>query len=115
MFKCCYQSCNNFLQPDLENGGLYVGILNKTQIPISFIVQYSVDVRTFTKHSPVFQFNKSEKIYISHSAVNICFNVLNNSTNPPGFICNVVLPDRKQHCYKLVQTHNLLQLIQIKC
>lgn len=112
MFKYYCQCCKKNFQ---VGGAPYVSILNETTLPIFFIIQYLVDVRTFTKQSPVFGFGQSEKINFSNIAVNLCFNVLDASTNPPGFICNVALPYPVHHCYKLVQTQSHPQLIEIFC
>lgn len=115
MFNCCFQYCKSFFNPCPINAGVYVEISNETTLDISFIVQYNVEVRTFTKKSPIFGPGKSERIQISHSAQNICFNVLDDSINPPGFICNVVLPKCTRHCYKLLQSGSSLHLQQFKC
>ncbi|CAG7840434.1 hypothetical protein CLOHAE12215_01858 [Clostridium haemolyticum] len=112
MFKCY---CKCFKNPSQENQGPSIYILNETHIPIYFIVQYLIDVRTFTKRSPVFGFGQSEKIRFSGLAINVCFNVLDASTNPPGFICNVALPSPIQHRYKLIETQSRPQLIEIIC
>ncbi|EES91052.1 hypothetical protein FDJ70_09400 [Clostridium botulinum] len=110
MFKCC---CQCFKNPSQENQGPCVYILNQTHIPIYFILQYIIDVRTFTKRSPVFGFGQSHQIRFSSLAINPCFNVLNNSTDPPGFICNVCNIFPVQNRYKLIETIAGPKLIQI--
>ncbi|WP_231147825.1 hypothetical protein [Clostridium botulinum] len=78
-------------------------------------MQYCVNSRTFTKQSPPFGPGQSEKLSFSTHAKNICFNVFNNSTNPPTLLFNVVLPYTMKFCYKLIQTPNGPQLIEFYC
>ncbi|KOC50641.1 hypothetical protein FDC62_06360 [Clostridium botulinum] len=109
----CAQHCNNILgKPE---AGIYIQILNKTNIPIYFIVQYSIDVRTFTKKSPILGYDKTEKISFAKAAHNICFNILDNSTNPPKLICNVALPKTTRYCFILAPRPGIPELVQVPC
>ncbi|KGM92906.1 hypothetical protein IRP63_15990 (plasmid) [Clostridium botulinum] len=109
----CAQYCKNFF--GTVGGGTYIEIINKTHLPIYFIVQYTLDVRTFTKKTSVFGYGKSGKIQFSQGSKNVCFNVLDNSTTPPKLITNVTLPVTKRSCYNLMPTSGRPQLVEFSC
>ncbi|AYF54448.1 hypothetical protein G8S55_07350 [Clostridium botulinum C] len=112
MFKCY---CQCFKKNYEINGAPYISILNETHVKIFFIIQYSIGVRTFTKESHIFGHGKSDRINFSYSAYNLCFNVLNASTSPYGFIGNVCVPCAMPHCYKLIENQGRFEIILTSC